>query len=137
QLSEGLVDAPGGGLAGTLAEWEALEDVVGGRTLEILEERRLATAVHRRGWLVRRLLLSADLAGLVAAFVVTDLIFVGRRSGSLSIGFEALLFGVTLPVWVVVARLYGLYSQDDQRTNHVTSDEVANVFNMVTVCTWL
>ena len=77
------------------------------------------------------------MVGLVAAFVVTDLIFVGRRSGSLSIGFEALLFGVTLPVWVVVARLYGLYSQDDQRTNHVTSDEVANVFNMVTVCTWL
>ena len=53
-------------LSGTLAEWEALEDVAGGRTLEILEQRRVATTVHRRGWLVRRLLLAADLVGLAA-----------------------------------------------------------------------
>jgi exopolysaccharide biosynthesis polyprenyl glycosylphosphotransferase len=136
-LSDTIADAPGGALAGTLAEWEALEDVVGGRTLEILEQRRLAPAVHRRGWLVRRLLLTADLVGLAAAFAVAELIYAGRTSGSFGIGFETLLFAVTLPAWALIARLYGLYSQDDRRTNHVTADEVANVFNMVTVCTWL
>jgi exopolysaccharide biosynthesis polyprenyl glycosylphosphotransferase len=124
-------------LAGTLAEWEALEDVAGGRTLEILEQRRLATTVHRRGWLVRRLLLAADLVGLGLAFAAAELIFARSSPGSLGIGFETLLFAVTLPAWAIVARLYGLYSQDDRRTNHVTVDEVAGVFNMVTVCTWL
>jgi exopolysaccharide biosynthesis polyprenyl glycosylphosphotransferase len=136
-LSDIIADAPGGALAGTLAEWEALEDVVGGRTLEILEQRRLASAVHRRGWLVRRLLLTADLVGLAAAFAIAEVIYAGRTSGSFGPGFETLLFAVTLPAWAVIARLYGLYSQDDRRTNHVTADEVANVFNMVTVCTWL
>jgi exopolysaccharide biosynthesis polyprenyl glycosylphosphotransferase len=136
-LSGSVTDAPAGALASKLTEWEALEDVVGGRTLEILEERRLARTVHRRGWLVRRLLLTADMLGLILAFTAAELIFAGSSSGSLGIGFEALLFAVTLPGWVLIARLYGLYSQDDRRTNHVTVDEVANVFNMVTVCTWL
>ena len=56
-MSESVADAPGTSLAERLAEWEALEDVVGERTLEILERRRVSASVHRRGWLVRRLLL--------------------------------------------------------------------------------
>jgi exopolysaccharide biosynthesis polyprenyl glycosylphosphotransferase len=136
-VSEGLADASGGTLAGTLAEWEALEDVVGARTLEILERRRLAAAVHRRGWLVRRLLLVADVAALLGAFFASELIFTGRVSGRIDFGFESLLFVVSLPAWIVIARLYGLYGQDDRRTTHVTTDEVADVFHMVTVCTWL
>src|SRR4029077_13485420 len=104
---------------------------------EILEERRRARAVHRRGWLVRRLLLTAGMLGLAPAFAAAELIFAGSSSGSFGIGFETLLFAVTLPGWALIARLYGLYGQDDRRTNHVTVDEVANVFNMVTVCTWL
>jgi len=136
-LSGSITSAPEGALAGTLAEWEALEDVVGGRTLEILEERRLARSVHRRGWLVRRLLLTGDMLGLALAFTAAELIFARWSSGSFGIGFEALLFGLTLPGWALIARLYGLYSQDERRTNHVTVDEVANIFNMVTVCTWL
>jgi exopolysaccharide biosynthesis polyprenyl glycosylphosphotransferase len=136
-LTEGLLDAPEATLAGTLAEWEALEDVVGGRTLEILEQRRRATAVHRRGWLVRRFLLAADVVGLLGAFLTADLIFLGDTSGKFDLGAETLLFAATLPAWIVIARLFGLYSQDDRRTNHVTTDEVASVFHMVTVCTWL
>jgi exopolysaccharide biosynthesis polyprenyl glycosylphosphotransferase len=136
-LTEGLVDAPEVTLAGTLAEWEALEDVVGSRTLEILERRRRATSVHRRGWLVRRFLVAADVVGLLGAFLAADLIFLGETTGKFDLGMETLLFAATLPAWIVIARLFGLYSQDDRRTNHVTTDEVANVFHMVTVCTWL
>ena len=130
-------EAPPGTLADTLADWEALEGMAGGRTLDILERRRRAKTVHRRGWLVRRLLLTADLLGLATAFAAAELIFAGSSRGTLGIAYETLLFAVTLPAWVIIARLYGLYTQDDRRTNHVTTDEVANIFNMVTVCTWL
>jgi exopolysaccharide biosynthesis polyprenyl glycosylphosphotransferase len=96
-----------------------------------------AVAGRDRGWLVRRLLLAADLAGLVTAFFAAELVIVGPGNGNFGAPVEVLLFLVTLPGWVFVARSYGLYSRDDQRTNHTTLDEVANVFNMVTVCTWL
>jgi len=92
---------------------------------------------RRRGWLVRRFLVTADIAGLLLAFAIAELIVVGPGSGRFDVLTETLAFIATLPGWVLVTRLYGLYSQDDQRTNHTTTDEVANVFNMVTVCTWL
>ena len=92
---------------------------------------------RRRGWLVRRFLVAADVLGLLAAFAIAELIVVGPGSGRFDVVAETLAFIATLPGWVLVTRLYGLYSQDDQRTNHTTTDEVANVFNMVTVCTWL
>jgi exopolysaccharide biosynthesis polyprenyl glycosylphosphotransferase len=124
-------------LAGTLAEWEALEDVVGERTLQILERRRLSASVHRRGWLVRRCLLCADLVGLLAAFFAAEGVYIRSTSGRFDFGAEAVLFVLTLPAWAFIARMYGLYSQDDRRTYHATVDETAGVFNMVTVCTWL
>jgi exopolysaccharide biosynthesis polyprenyl glycosylphosphotransferase len=119
-----------------LAERESLESVVGRRTLEILETRRRSKH-HRRGWLVRRFLLAADILGLMTAFLIAELVVAQRTPGMMDLRAEALLFLATVPAWVLAARLYGLYSQDDQRTNHVTTDEVADVFHMVTVCTWL
>jgi exopolysaccharide biosynthesis polyprenyl glycosylphosphotransferase len=124
-------------LAGTLAEWEALEDVVGERTLQILERRRLSASVHRRGWLVRRCLLCADLVGLLAAFFAAEGVYIRSTSGRFDFGAETILFILTLPAWAFIARMYGLYSQDDRRTYHATVDETAGAFNMVTVCTWL
>jgi exopolysaccharide biosynthesis polyprenyl glycosylphosphotransferase len=97
----------------------------------------LATKPYRRGWLVRRVLFAADMAGLLVAFFLAEAVFVGTSTGSFDVATEALLFCVTLPLWGLIARMYGLYSLDEQRTNHVTTDEAATVFNMVTVCTWL
>jgi exopolysaccharide biosynthesis polyprenyl glycosylphosphotransferase len=102
-----------------------------------LDEPWLATKPHRRGWLVRRVLFTADMVGLLAAFLLAEAVFVGTSRGAFDLPVEALLFAVTLPLWGLIARIYGLYSLDEQRTNHVTTDEAANVFNMVTVCTWL
>ena len=97
----------------------------------------LASKAHRRGWLVRRVLVAADVVGLLVAFWLAQATFVGARPGKFDLLAEAVLFVATLPLWVLVARMYGLYSLDDRRTNHVTTDEVATVFNMVTVCTWV
>src|SRR5215204_3966221 len=61
---------------------------------------------HRRGWLVRRLLVVADVVGLVAAFLITELLF--RGSGvvdEVGIAVESLIFALALPIWVVAAKL--------------------------------
>lgn len=116
------------------------EDVysrVDARTREIVERRRAGT-IRRRGWLVRRLLLVADLAGLVLALLLAEWLVNRRHNlGVLSTRNEVIAFLLSLPGWVVIAKLYGLYDRDEERTDHSTADDVAGVFHMVTVCTFL
>ena len=84
----------------------------------------------RRGWLVRRMLVLADVIGLSFAFALTMLVF----------GFEwkdFLACMATLPMWILIARLYHLYDQDEERTHHSTTDDAFGVFHLVTVGTWL
>jgi exopolysaccharide biosynthesis polyprenyl glycosylphosphotransferase len=112
-------------------------EVVGnGQTRAILAHRRRA-AVRRRGWLVRRALLAADMVALSMAFVATYLLFgaVVNRFGDGWLGFAA--FACTLPLWVVVAKVYGLYDRDEERTGHVTIDDALGVFHMLTVGVWV
>jgi exopolysaccharide biosynthesis polyprenyl glycosylphosphotransferase len=116
---------------------EELTAAVDERTLAILERRRKTAVVHRRGWLVRRALLTADIVGLVSALLLSEWV-VNRhnRTGAFDARQEILVFLATLPGWVVIAKLYGLYDHDEERTDHSTADEFAGVFHMVTVCTW-
>lgn len=110
---------------------------VGGRTLEIVERRRRTAVVKRRGWLVRRLLLLADVVGLVLGFALAEAIQgLGDTPGRLHVSTEAVLFVLTLPGWIVVTKVYGLYDRDEGRTDHTTVDDFAGVFHMVTICTW-
>jgi len=51
---------------------EELYEALDQRTLEILERRRGSAVGRRRGRLVRRALLAADLLGLSAAFLVAQ-----------------------------------------------------------------
>jgi exopolysaccharide biosynthesis polyprenyl glycosylphosphotransferase len=92
----------------------------------------------RRGWLVRRALLLADCVGLLAAFFVTELLFLSDPSvGGIGIGLESAIFIALLPAWLVAAKLYGLYDRDEERAIHSTADEVMNVFHLITVGVWL
>ena len=89
---------------------------------------------RRRGWLVRRLLVAADVVGLAAAFFVTELLF--RGSGvvdEVGIAIESVIFALALPIWVLAAKLYGLYDRDEERATHSTADEVMSVFHLITV----
>jgi exopolysaccharide biosynthesis polyprenyl glycosylphosphotransferase len=127
-----------------LLEGVALHDemtgIVDERTLEILGRHRRGRVVRRRGWLVRRALATADMLGLAVAFVLAEWWFGG---GSLpSVGdridqrVEVLLFLFTLPGWVVLAKLYGLYDHDEERTDHSGADDFGGVFHMITVGAW-
>ena len=51
---------------------EELRTAVDERTLQILDRRRRTAVVKRRGWLVRRMLLLADVVGLVGALLVAQ-----------------------------------------------------------------
>jgi exopolysaccharide biosynthesis polyprenyl glycosylphosphotransferase len=108
------------------------------RTVEILKHRRGGLKTKRRGALVRRSLLSADLVGLTLAFVLAQQIFAGHDGADhLSRFTELALFLVSLPGWVVAAKVYGLYDKDEERTDHSTTDDFAGVFHLIIVCTVL
>jgi exopolysaccharide biosynthesis polyprenyl glycosylphosphotransferase len=99
-------------------------------------ESQSAPRVGGRGWLVRRMLLAADLLALTAAFVVVEAVFRDNQ-GDVGIGVEAVIFLSLLPVWVLAAKLYGLYDRDEERATHSTADEIVSVFHLVTVGVWL
>jgi exopolysaccharide biosynthesis polyprenyl glycosylphosphotransferase len=113
--------------------YQALDD----RTIEILE-RRGGGKVRRRGWLVRRALLTADIIGLTVAFIVAQQIYRAQMASpnALSDLSELLLFGASLPGWVIAAKLYGLYERDEEMADHSTADDLVRVFHLVTVCSW-
>jgi exopolysaccharide biosynthesis polyprenyl glycosylphosphotransferase len=109
------------------------------RTIEILDHRRRTAVVRRRGWLVRRMLLVADVLGLAGACLLAEAVTAAAAPGPdrVATSTEFLLFVLTLPLWIVVAKLYGLYERDEERTDHSTTDEFAGVFHMITVCVGL
>jgi len=90
---------------------------------------------RRRGWVIRRLLVAADLIGLSAAFLVTELAFAGTSPevDRVGVGEELIVFFATLPLWIVAAKLYGLYDRDEERPVHTTADELVSVFHLITV----
>lgn len=119
---------------------DEMTGIVNERTIEILDHRRRTAVVRRRGWLVRRMLLLADVLGLAGAFLLADVVTAAAAAPGpdrVARSTEFILFVLTLPLCVVVAKLYGLYERDEERTDHSTTDEFAAVFHMITVCTGL
>jgi len=115
-----------------------LLDLVDDRTRELVEKRR--ESIHRRGWLVRRALALADATGILLAFALTQVFFppdVDPQYDRIGTETEVILFALTLPFWIVLGRVYNLYSSDEQRTDHTSVDEFFGVFNMLTVGAWL
>jgi exopolysaccharide biosynthesis polyprenyl glycosylphosphotransferase len=113
-----------------LVLYDGVLDAVDGRTLEILRRRRVRGWSRRRGWLVRRLLLASDVAGLTLAFAVA------QPFPTLPVGVQILVLLASLPAWVVAAKIFGLYDGDDVRTDHSTVDDLVGVFELVTTGAW-
>jgi len=86
---------------------------------------------------MRRLLLVADIVGLVVAYIVAvKLAPPGSAADRVAPGWEIALFVASLPLWVLLARVYGLYDRDEERTDHSTVDDVVGVVQVVTLGTW-
>jgi exopolysaccharide biosynthesis polyprenyl glycosylphosphotransferase len=111
------------------------------RTASLLERRGFGeeasdreTVIRRRGWLVRRALLAADVSGLVCAFLLAYAVSADGGDAGIAKQFGVLL--LTLPLWVVAAKLYGLYERDEENVDHSTIDELVGVFHLVTLGAW-
>jgi exopolysaccharide biosynthesis polyprenyl glycosylphosphotransferase len=90
--------------------------------------------IRRRGWLLRRSLLVADLAALACAIVAVDLIGVHLPLGNpavWAIGIGAFC------AWVLFAHGYGLYANDEIQAVRSTADDVPGVILLTTLTTWL
>jgi exopolysaccharide biosynthesis polyprenyl glycosylphosphotransferase len=96
---------------------------------------------HRqsRNRLARRSLMSADMVGLSAAFILSTELFADHPGVGDHVGrvVEILLFVATLPIWLALAQILGLYERDDGRADHSTADETLGVLSLVTFGTWI
>ncbi len=106
------------------------------RTAHLLARRRASRRPMRRGWLLRRLLLVADAAGLVLAFAAASVLSFAGGEGATGTS-ELALFALSLPGWIVLAKLHGLYERDEERADHSTVDDLVGVLHLVTLGTWL
>ena len=76
--------------------------------------------------LLRRLIAAADVAAVLAGGLAVGLI---AEHGLAS----ALWWAGSLPLWIFVGKLHGLYDQDHVRVRHLTSDELPALFHWATV----
>jgi exopolysaccharide biosynthesis polyprenyl glycosylphosphotransferase len=127
--ASGAARTAANGVANSRLE-ERLMQAVDARTFELLERRRQLRRPKGRGWLVRRLLLAGDLLGLSLAFLLAAVVSqVGGDAAWINVG----IFVISLPAWVVAAKLSGLYDEDEAPADHSTLDDLARVFLLVTV----
>jgi exopolysaccharide biosynthesis polyprenyl glycosylphosphotransferase len=103
---------------------------------ELVRHRERAGLHGRRGWLMRRALVAADAVGVTIAFAVSSVAFPTANGDRIQPGGEIVLFALTLPMWLLLAKLQGLYERDEERADHSTIDEFAGVLIIVTLGTW-
>jgi exopolysaccharide biosynthesis polyprenyl glycosylphosphotransferase len=108
-----------------------LVEAVDDHTRLLLLRRRRS----RRSRVLPPLLVLADLFGLSSAYLLATMLMGGN--GALGSTRELALFALSLPCWVLVAELHGLYHRDEQRTDHATTDDVVGVIHLVTTGAWL
>jgi exopolysaccharide biosynthesis polyprenyl glycosylphosphotransferase len=91
----------------------------------------------RRGWLMRRLLVAVDVVGLMTAFLLALAIVPSATViDRVEMQWELTLFVISLPAWVFLARVHGLYDRDEERSDHSTVDDISGVLQVVTIGTW-
>lgn len=90
--------------------------------------RRRTAARRNRDFVVRRLLLSADVVGLVAALAIAG------PFASEGWARSQLLLGLALlPGWILLFKLYGLYDRDAKRVSHSTIDDLPWLFHALVI----
>ena len=117
---------PASGDAATLTPAAGESAAQAALPVELGEELAGRTANRRRGWLVRRVLLVADVLGIIVGVAVAE-----------AVGVESAWYALGPIVGVVLAKIYGLYDRDEERTHHTTVDDVAGVFHVLTVTAFL
>ena len=110
---------------------EDLTEAVDESTRRLLA--RPSGATRRR--LVPRSLMIADVLGLTLAYLVATHHWGGN--GDFGSTRDLVLFACSLPCWVFVAKVHGLYHQDAERADHCTTDDIVGIFHLVIIGAWL
>jgi exopolysaccharide biosynthesis polyprenyl glycosylphosphotransferase len=123
----------GGAAEPAVAELGALSGAadVGRASRSILRERH-----GHRDYVIRRVLAAGDACGIALALLVAAALD-GRAGSNLDIVTWGLL---TIPMWAVLFKLYGLYDRDLKRVSHSTVDDLPWLFHALvvgTLLTWL
>ena len=86
---------------------------------------------------MRRHLVLADVAGLTLAFAASELAFGLSAPGDHARpGYELAVFFLSLPMWLMLASVHGLYRHDERRLGHSTVDDLVGVVHLVTLGAW-
>jgi exopolysaccharide biosynthesis polyprenyl glycosylphosphotransferase len=101
---------------------------VGVASRSVLRERH-----GHRDYVIRRVLAAGDAGAIVLALLVAASLD-ARPGSNLDIVSWGLL---TLPVWAVLFKLYGLYDRDLKRVSHSTVDDLPWLFHALVVGTLL
>jgi FlaA1/EpsC-like NDP-sugar epimerase len=89
----------------------------------------VARSYGRRDWFLRRLLAFSDVVLLAAAMLLATALAGGTPAHP---WMQRLFFGLlTLPLWVVLFKMYGLYERDAKRLSHTTLDDLPALFHAV------
>ncbi len=92
-------------------------------------------ARDRRGSLIRRALVVADVSGLTLALVAGAVV---AQHGHLRLSIEdVFIYCGVLAAWALAARLYGLYGRGERQPGHSTLDDLGPLFNTVTAGVWI
>jgi exopolysaccharide biosynthesis polyprenyl glycosylphosphotransferase len=87
----------------------------------------VARGYRRRDWYLRRLLAVSDVLSVGVAIALALAFVEGLGSSTWD---ESLLYGIaTLPAWVVLFKMYGLYERDAKRLSHGTLDDLPSLFH--------
>jgi exopolysaccharide biosynthesis polyprenyl glycosylphosphotransferase len=87
----------------------------------------VARRYGRRDWFLRRLLAFSDVTWLAAAMLLATALAGGTPAHPWT---QLLFFGfLTLPLWVVLFKMYGLYERDAKRLSHTTLDDLPALFH--------
>ena len=110
----------------------------GGDVESIVEARapghvRGTTDRHARRTLVRRALIVADVWSLGFTFAIVHIILGTSAKQGFTSGKELILFLLSVPCWLALAGLYGLYEGDRLRADTTTLDDFWPLFHAVTV----
>jgi exopolysaccharide biosynthesis polyprenyl glycosylphosphotransferase len=90
---------------------------------------------RRKGWLLRLMLVQADVFALVTSYFVAERLVGHEPPAGISVGGG--LFLLTIPAWIVAMKAAGLYDRDDVVINHSTIAELPSFVRVVTGGTWL
>ena len=83
----------------------------------------------RRDVATRRVLAGADLAAIVAAMAVSQFVVTPQAEA-----LRSFLLGLlTLPIWIALFNVYGLYDRDSKRISYSTVDDFPRLFHSLVI----